>query len=173
VKGDPAAPKVGDVRVSYHGLPTNSTISVLAAQSGDGFGTFTTPNGYTIHMASDGNHPAAEMIAQQRATESLITWILRGVGLLVTWIGLSMLLGPLSTMAAILPFLGGIVRGAVGFISFVIAVPVTLIVIALSWLAFRPLLGGGLLVLAAAAFYGLWHWHKSRTANHVVAPAKA
>jgi hypothetical protein len=174
VKGDPAAPKVGDVRVSYHELPSGSTISVLAAQSGGGFGTFTTPNGYTIHMASAGNHPAAEMIAQQRAVESLITWILRGVGLLVIWIGFSMLLGPLSTMAAIIPFLGGIVRGAVGFISFVVAVPVTLVVIAISWFAFRPLLGGGLLVLAAAAFYGLWRWHKSRTPNHgLPTPAKA
>ena len=173
-KGDPAAPKVGDVRVSYHELPSGSTISVLAAQSGGGFGTFTTPNGYTIHMASAGNHPAAEMIAQQRATESLITWILRGVGLVVMWIGLSMLLGPLSTMAAIIPFLGGIVRGAVGFISLVVAVPLTLIVIAISWLAFRPLLGGGLLVLAVAVFYGLWRLHKNRTPNHTLpAAAKA
>ena len=105
VKGDPSAPKVGDVRVSYHGLPTGSTISVLAAQSSDGFAKFTTPNGYQIHLASAGNHSASEMIAQQRATESLITWILRGVGLLVMWIGFSMLLGPLSTMAAIIPFL--------------------------------------------------------------------
>lgn len=174
VKGDPASPKVGDLRVSYHELPSGSTISVLAAQSGGGFGTFTTPNGYTIHMASAGNHPASEMIAQQRATESLITWILRGVGLVVIWIGLSMLLGPLSTMAVIIPFLGGIVRGAVGFIAFVAAVPITLIVIALAWLAFRPLLGGGLLILAAVAFYGLWRLHKNRTPNHTLpAPAKA
>jgi hypothetical protein len=173
-KGDPATPKVGDLRVSYHGLPTGSTISVLAAQSGSGFGTFTTPNGYTIHMASAGNHPATEMIAQQRATESLITWILRGVGLLIMWIGFSMLLGPLATFAAIIPFLGSIVRGAAAFVAFVISVPLTLVVIALAWLAFRPLLGGGLLVLAAASLYGLWRWHKSRTPNHTLpAPAKA
>jgi hypothetical protein len=173
-KGDPSSPKVGDLRVSYHGLPTGSTISVLAAQSSGGFGTFTTPNGYTIHMASAGNHPAAEMIAQQRSTESIITWILRGVGLLVMWIGFSMLLGPLATMAAIIPFLGSIVRGAAAFVAFVISVPLTLVVIAIAWLAFRPLLGGGLLVLAAAAFYGLWQWHKSRTPNHgKVEPAKA
>ncbi|MGA9796520.1 MAG: TMEM43 family protein [Rhizomicrobium sp.] len=174
VKGDPAAPKVGDLRVSYRELPSGSTISVLAAQSGGGFATFTAPNGYTIHMASAGNHPATEMIAQQRSTESLITWILRGVGFVVMWIGFSMLLGPLATFASIVPFLGSIVRGAAAFVSFVIAVPLTLIVIAIAWIAFRPLLGGGLLVLAAAAFYALWHWHKSRTPNHgLPSPAKA
>src|SRR5262249_39369762 len=60
-KGDPAAPKTGDMRVSYRGLPTGSTISVLAAQSRGGFAPFVTANGYSIHLAAMGNQPAAVM----------------------------------------------------------------------------------------------------------------
>jgi hypothetical protein len=36
-RGDAAAPKVGDMRVRYVGLPSGTTISVLAMQSSDGF----------------------------------------------------------------------------------------------------------------------------------------
>ena len=111
------------------------------------------------------------MLADKRSSESLLTWILRAVGGALIFIGLTMFLNPLSTFASVLPFLGSIVRGAAAAISFVIALPLTLVVIALSWLAFRPLIGGGLLVVAAGALYGLWRWHQGRTAK--VSPVAA
>jgi hypothetical protein len=160
--GDAKAPKVGDGRVAYHGLSAGTTLSVLAAQSGDGFGAYVAPNGYQVHAATIGNQSAAEMIASQRSTESLITWILRAVGFVLVWIGFAWLLSPLSTLASVIPLLGSIVRGATGALAFVIALPLTLVVIALAWFAHRPLIGAGLLGLAAAATYGLWHWHAAR-----------
>jgi hypothetical protein len=51
----------------------------------------------------------------------------------------------------------------------VLALPVTLVVIALAWIAFRPLIGSGLLLLAAALFYLLRRWHHG---THPV-PARA
>ena len=54
-----------------------------------------------------------------------------------------------------------------------LTVPVALVTIAIAWLVFRPLIGGGMLVLAAALLYGLWRWHHSRTAAHVAAQAAA
>jgi len=35
------------------------------------------------------------------------------------------------------------------------------------------LIGGGMLILAAAALYGLWRWHHARSAGHVAAVAAA
>jgi len=161
-KGDSAAPKVGDLRVHYVGLPSGTTISVLAAQSRGGFGPFLTANGYSVDLASVGNLPAATMIENKKHAEAMLTWILRGVGAFLMFLGFALFLGPISTFAALVPFFGGIVRGAVGFISFVLAVPITLVVIALAWIAVRPLIGGGLLVVALGAFYGLWRWHAAR-----------
>ncbi len=162
-KGDPAAPKTGDLRVHYMGLPSGTTISVLAQQSHGGFAPFVTANGYSVDLAAMGNAPAATMIANKKHAESVLTWILRGVGAILMFMGFAFFLGPISTFASLIPFLGGIVRGAVGFISFVLAVPLTLIVIALAWIGHRPLIGGGILILALAVFYGLWRWHASRT----------
>jgi hypothetical protein len=47
-------------------------------------------------------------------------------------------------------------------------------VIAFAWLAYRPILGAGLILLAIAVGYGLWRWHKSRSPSvPSTAPAKA
>ena len=174
-KGNPSSPALGEMRVKYDGLPVGATVSVLAAQSAGGFAPYMTSNGYHIDMAAVGNETASDMIANQRSAESMLTWILRGVGWLIMFIGFTAFLSPLSTLAAVIPFLGSIVRGAAAGISIVISLPLTLVVIAFAWLYYRPLIGGGLLVIAAALVYGLWRWHHQRTINHVPAsaPAKA
>lgn len=169
-KGDADAPKVGAMRVSYKGLPTGSAISVLAQQSQDGFAPYVTENGYQLEMAMTGNQTAAAMIAEKKKEESMMTWILRLAGFILMFAGFAMFLSPLSTIAAIIPFLGSIARGAAGLVAFVVALPLTLVVIAISWIAFRPLIGGGLLVLAAGLLYALRRWHH---ANHPVGAAKA
>jgi gamma-tubulin complex component 4 len=110
-----------------------------------------------------GNRPTAVMIANKRHSESILTWILRGVGTAAMVIGFAMFLGPISTIASVVPFLGGLVRGAAFFVSIVIGVPLSLVVIALAWIGHRPLIGSGILVLAAALFYGLWRLHASRS----------
>jgi transmembrane protein TMEM43 len=169
-KGDASAPKIGDMRVSYKGLASGDTISVLAAQSAGGFAPFTTANGYRIDLVDIGNAPADMMIAEKRKAESTLTWILRGAGAIAMFAGFALFLGPISTLASVLPFLGGLVRGAAGAAAFVISVPLTLAVIALAWIGHRPLIGGGLLLAAAAIFYALWRWHSGR---RPAVPAKA
>jgi hypothetical protein len=161
-KGQPDAPAVGDERLSYTGLANGSTVSLLAAQNHGGFGPYVAPNGYQVEMARLGNQPAAAMLAEQKKTEGLITWILRGVGFVAMFLGFAMFFGPLSTFMAVVPLLGSIARGAAGLAAFVLAIPLTLVVIAISWIVFRPLLGIGLLVLAAALLYGLRRLHQSR-----------
>lgn len=173
-RGDASAPKVGDMRVRYLGLPSGATLSVLARQSGDGFAVFTTKNGYEVELASAGDHSAAELIENKRKAEAILTWILRGVGTLLMFLGFAVFLAPLSTMAAVIPLLGGVVRGAVDLVALAIAVPLSILVIAFAWLAYRPLIGGALILLAAAVGYGLWRWRKSRApAAAAAAPAQA
>jgi hypothetical protein len=70
-KGNDAAPNVGDLRVSYQGLASGSTVSVLAQQSHGGFAPFLTSNSYKIYMAEEGNQPANVMIAEKKKEESL------------------------------------------------------------------------------------------------------
>jgi hypothetical protein len=162
---NPLNPVTGDLRVRYMSLPSGAIMSVMAAQSHGGFTPYVTANYYRIHFARLGNVTADAMIAYKRESERLATWLLRGVGAAMMFGGFSLLLGPLSAMASIIPFLGSIVRGAAAGLAFVLTVPLTLVTIALAWLAFRPLLGASLLILAAIAVYLLWRWHQARTVN--------
>ena len=147
----------------YMGLSSGTTITVLAQQSGDGFAVFTTNNGYEVLLAALGNHSAAELIARQSQFEFLLTWLLRCVGTLLMFFGFAIFLAPLSTMAALVPILGPIVRGGVNLVSLVIALPLGILVIALAWLAYRPLVAGGLVLLAVAVGYALWRWRAKST----------
>src|ERR1700761_1251487 len=166
---NPVNPAIGDLRVRYMSLPSGATLSVMAAQSHGGLAPYVTANGYTIHFARLGNATAAAMIADKRASERAITWVLRGVGAGLMFGGFSLLLGPLSALASVIPFVGTLVRGAAAGLAFVLTVPLTLVTIALAWLAFRPLLAAALLIFAAIAIYLLWRWHHARTAS--TAPA--
>jgi hypothetical protein len=163
-RGDPAAPKVGDMRVRYVGLPSGATISVLAKQSGNGFAAFTTKNGYQVELAAVGDHSAAALIENQRKAEALLTWVLRGVGMLLMFVGIAVFLAPLSTIASVIPLFGRIVGGAAALVALVIAIPLSILVIAFAWLTYRPLIGGSLILLALAVGYALWRWRKSRAA---------
>jgi hypothetical protein len=173
-RGDPAAPKIGDMRVRYLGLPSGTTISVLARQGGDGFSVFTTKNGYQVELAAVGDHSAAELIEGKRKAEAVLTWILRAVGMALMFLGIAIFLAPLSTMASVIPIFGRIVGGAAALVALVIAVPLSILVIAFAWLAYRPLIAGGLILLALVVGYGLWRWRKSRApAEPTLTPIKA
>lgn len=164
-KGDPANPNVGDMRVTYTGLASGATLSVLAAQSNNGFAPFTTADGYPVQLAESGNRTAALMLADKRNSESHLTWILRAVGGIAMFIGFAIFFSPLATLASVLPWLGWLVGKFTGLLALVISVPLTLVVIALAWLAVRPFIGGALLVLAAAALFGLWRMHRAHLAR--------
>lgn len=169
-KGDPASPKVGDMRVSYTGLPSGATLSVLAAQSGDGFGPFTTSNGYQVQLAEAGTLTAKALLADKATSEKHLTWILRAVGAVAMFLGFRMFFSPLTTLASVLPFLGWIAERATTLFALVLSVPLTLVIIALAWLAVRPFIGGGLLALAALALFGLWRLHHTRRVRKVAVP---
>lgn len=161
VRGDPAAPKVGDLRVAYAGLVSGSTLSVLAQQSRGGFGPYTAANGYELEMVDVGNVPAAAMINQQRGSENALTWALRVAGFFGVFLGVVIFLSPLSNLVGWIPLVGNIAKGAAMLAALTIAAPLTLIVVAVSWIAFRPLLGIGLLAGAAVLLFVLRRAHRT------------
>jgi hypothetical protein len=77
-------------------------------------------------------------------------------------IGFLLMGGPLGSLAAFLPFLEGIVDIGVFLVAFMLAVPLTLLVIALAWFVHRPLLSGGLIIAGIGAAIGLRMLRRSR-----------
>ena len=86
------------------------------------------------------------MFANAQSANATLTLILRAVGLFLLFVGFRMLLGFLGVFGDVIPFVGRIVRGATGLVSFSLALILGSVAIALGWIAYRPLIGGAILL---------------------------
>jgi hypothetical protein len=145
-------PAVGDLRVSFQAVPAQ-TMTVAAGLAAGGLAPFHGANGYRIALASPGTLTAGEMFQEKKHEESILTWVLRGVGFILMLVGFLLVFGPLSVLAGVLPFLEGLVEAGVFLVALTLAVPLTLITIAVAWFAHRPLIGAALIVAGAASVF--------------------
>ena len=152
---NPDQPVLGDVRVTYSAIAAQ-TYSIAAQQNN---GTLTTyqdaKNDYKIVLIEPGVVSAQKLFADQASTEQMITWACRIGGFLLLLIGFNLIMGPLAMLVAFLPFLESLVGVGTFLVALGLSIPITLVTIAVAWLASRPLVGGGLLIAAAAAVWAI------------------
>jgi hypothetical protein len=147
---DPVKPAIGDTRVTFTVLEPG-VFSILAQQTGLTFQPYATRAGKEIERVESGSMSAPLMFKHAQDENRVFTWLLRLAGFVLMFIGFALIFKPLSVIMDVLPFLGDLVGAGTGLVAFVLALVGSLVVIALAWLAVRPLLGGTLLVLAIAA----------------------
>ena len=140
IGNNPKEPVIGDVRVGYE-MVKSGPVSIVAAQAGQTFEAYTVKNLGSIELLQEGVVSAKEMFAAEQQANVVITWLLRLCGFLMMLFGLLLIVKPLSVLADVLPFLGGLVGFGTGILSLLLALPLTLVTIALAWLAYRPLIG--------------------------------
>jgi hypothetical protein len=153
-RGQPSSPQIGDVRVRYTLVPAQDA-SVMAAVQGDKLVAWTSPVGTSIFLVETGTVSAEQMVAHAQSANSLLGWLLRGVGLVAMWIAFRMMLSPLRTVAAVLPPLGRLVGAATGMVSFVLAAVIALTTIVLSWILVRPVWAVSV-VIAIVVVIAMW-----------------
>ncbi|HNT30210.1 MAG TPA: TMEM43 family protein, partial [bacterium] len=151
---DPANPEVGDVRVTYE-IVRPGTVSIIAKQSDDSFKPYKTKAGKTIEMLSIGDQDAEQMFDAAISGNKALTWGLRVFCFILMLIAVNMIFKPLSVLADPIPLLGDIAQFGIGLISFVIALALTLVAVAIAWFVYRPVLSIVLIALAVAAVYGM------------------
>ena len=161
----PAAPVSGDARVQFESMKPGE-ISVLARQVQDTFEEYTTKQETTIGRLATGAQSKEAMYASAETENTIMAWLLRLGGFLAMLVGIMLLFRPLKVLADVLPFAGKIVGAGTGFIAFLLSGIGSLTIIALAWVWYRPLLGVGLLVVAAVGIY----WVKKAVKPRVVVP---
>jgi hypothetical protein len=151
--GSPGAPQIGDVRVTFSTVASGTTASVVARQTGDGLTPWVNEgSSYRLLIVRPGALAADAMIEGRMQEEETLTWILRAVGTLLNILGFGLILGPLKALANIIPPVAWLVGAASGVAAFALGLPLSLMVIALAWFTFRPILSLGLAAAAIAAF---------------------
>lgn len=164
---DPANPVIGDIRVSFRAVRPD-VVSIVAQQAGDTFVRYQAENG-TIELLHEGTASAQEMFQQAEKQNTLIAWAIRVGGFVAMGIGLSMLFGPLVMMADFIPFLGGIVGKGTAIIAFLVSGIFSSVIIAVAWIAYRPLVGGAVLVLTVGCIFFLVRAVKKRNEKQALA----
>ncbi|ESY07600.1 hypothetical protein X753_02000 [Mesorhizobium sp. LNJC399B00] len=170
---DNTTPALGDYRIGYELAPLG-VISIIARQAGSRFEPYQTQAGDALLMVDTGNVPAEKMFADAVSANTLITWLLRGAGLLLLTIGFALFLSPIGVILDVIPFLGSMARMGTGIIAFVLAILVGTVTIAIAWFWYRPLLAVAILatgVIAAVIVYRIGRLR--RPAVPVVAPNPA
>ncbi len=146
---NPASPVVGDARISHQAAPPGD-VSLIAKLRGNTFEAFTAKAGGNIEMLETGNHSPESMFATAQAGNTALTWVLRFFGVLLMFFGFSAIFRPLSVLADVLPIAGTIVGAGTSLVSALLAIPISLVIIAFAWIFYRPLIGIPLLIAAVA-----------------------
>ena len=143
----PGAPEVGDVRVTFEKV-VPAKVTVMAVVDGDSFKPFKAKNGKRFQTLVMGKKSGDEIIEAEKEANNMLLWALRIVGILMVIGGLKGIFGFIETILKVVPFIAGIFGWGIGVVCTVLGVVWSLIVIAIAWLFYRPLLGISLLVLA-------------------------
>lgn len=145
---EPGSPTVGDVRIKFERVAPSHEVTVVAVVNGDGFGPFKAKNGYMLEKLVMGKKDMDQFFEDEQETNTFNTWAYRILGIIMVIGALKLIFGFVVTLTKIVPFLSTIVGWGVGVICTVLGVVWSLIVIAIAWLFYRPIVGIALLVIA-------------------------
>jgi hypothetical protein len=144
-----AAPKIGDLRITFKAAMPGE-ISVVARNANGLLDGYRTKTDTTIEMLEYGIKDHAAMFQAAKQANKMLTFGLRILGIILLFIGVKSVLGPISVVLDVLPFLGSLSRMGTTLIALVVSLPVAIVTIAIAWLSYRPLIGISLIVAAVA-----------------------
>jgi hypothetical protein len=136
IGSDPLNPQVGDLRVSFKICPP-TVASVIAQQQGDNLVPYITSSGEELELLQMGNVSPAAMFKSAQDSDRVMTILLRVLFFVLQWVGIGLLLNPLTVAVDILPIVGLIINQGIGLVSFLAAVVISSVVIAVTWFGYR------------------------------------
>ena len=160
----PGTPSIGDVRVTFFETPA-AEVSILAKVNGDTFVPFRASNGNTFSRLSMGVQDMNSMFDAAKSSNATTAWLLRGLGVVLCIAGFGMIFAPLKVLADVIPLLGSIVGAGTGLVAGLLGSAWSLVIIAIAWIRFRPVLGFCLLGAALTLVILLFIKGRMKKAN--------
>jgi len=150
-------PQVGDLKISYSILPVDTRCTIFGTLNDDRITEYFDDNNNKLYRIFSGNKQAA--IAQLHSEFSMISWLIRLVGFVMMWGGLAMFFQPLSVLLDVLPFLGSLGSVMIGFITFLVSLPLAIVTIIISMIAHNLI---ALLIALALTLGIIFYFFKRR-----------
>ncbi len=143
----PGSPEVGDVRVTFEKV-VPAKVTIMAVVDGDSFKPYKAKNGKRFQRLVMGKKSGDEIIDIEKETNNMLLWVFRIFGVMLVIGGLKGIFGFLETILKVVPFIANIFGWGVGVVCTILGLVWSLIIIAIAWLFYRPILGITLLVIA-------------------------
>ncbi|MBO7579972.1 MAG: TMEM43 family protein [Bacteroidaceae bacterium] len=141
------APEIGDVRITFE-KTVPAKVTVVSQVEGNTFKPFVAKNKKKFQTLRMGKKTIEEIFEEENEANTMWTWVLRILGIILVISGIKNLFSFVETLLKVVPFLSSLFAFGVGIIATVIGLVYSLIVIALAWIFYRPVLGIILLVIA-------------------------
>lgn len=175
VGNDPLNAQVGDTRVSYTVASNNLTLSLLGKQSGsNSIESYIAKSGSDISRVEVGTKSATEMFQAAEKENSIMTWIVRALGLLFVFIWFSLFFQILPILAKVIPPIAWFIDAWVGLVALILTLVVWGGVIMVAWFVYRPMLSIIILVvlvLLIGGVYSLMHKKVAQASGLSVPPS--
>eukprot|EP00928_Gymnodinium_smaydae_P018434 TRINITY_DN17012_c0_g3_i1.p1 TRINITY_DN17012_c0_g3~~TRINITY_DN17012_c0_g3_i1.p1 ORF type:complete len:548 (-),score=89.94 TRINITY_DN17012_c0_g3_i1:678-2261(-) len=157
--------QIGKMRVSFKGTDwAAKAVTVIAKNTGGNMGKWTAPNdwlcsGFTLNDATLGTLTKEAVFERLKAAASFLTWFLRFLGWIMAWSAFFFLAGPLEVagdcIPCIGPWIGDFISAVACCISCLPGTACCCFVIAIVWVAMRPLVGIPLMLITLCIFIGM------------------
>lgn len=129
-KGNFSMPEIGDIRISFTGVPSDVQVTVFGKLDNSIISEFKDKHGNRLFEISSKSREAT--IEDLKAGHQMLTWGLRVLGFILMSAGLNMIFAPISAILCIVPILGGLTKKLIGTIIFIVSVVLSIITILLS-----------------------------------------
>ena len=137
---DPDSPQIGDTRIGYERGDV-TRVSAVGKQQGDRLIAYTTSNGRDVFLIQNGQASAEAMFKDAVATNVFVTWLIRGGGLILMFVGFLLTFMPLTATLGRVPLIGPLVSNGAALIAVILTLLLGGLVIGLGWIFFRPVPG--------------------------------
>ncbi|KAM5148727.1 transmembrane protein 43 [Mantella aurantiaca] len=153
---NPRNPEVGDLRISfwYAGVSLGNafgsvdTVSVVARQRGVELIPYKTKSGDQLELLYEGRLTAEEIFHAEHQSNAVKTWMVRGAGWLMMFLGISLMIKIFHTLVDWFPVVRDLVGLGLKLFALCVSSSLSLLTISAGWFFYRPLLA---LLLSALA----------------------
>ncbi len=132
-------PSVGDIKISYTQIP-KGVYSIAGMAQNKEIVPYISSNDRELIFVRTGVATANRIFKEEFDSNSTLTWILRAGGFVVMFFGFMLLVGPLATIANVIPALGSLVEGTTAIVAGILTLLLGSVVIAIAWFASRPMM---------------------------------
>lgn len=146
-------PEIGDLRIKYLGVKSEYYTAIGTQVDANDLKAFVGSEGYPMLIVEKGVKNIKSMIKGEQKRNAQLTWIVRGFGVFLMFLGLMALLRPFMSFLEMLPLIGTMINFGVVGLAAAISLILSSVIILVAKLFYNPIFLVPVVALIGGYFY--------------------